>query len=191
MVGALVAQPGRPRLTSPCLRTTGSQASPVLGADYTDVQAVKLFSGLQVGDEVTIPGDRIERRCPQPLGPAPVQRRLHRTRRAPGDDVYLVIRVVEMPRLTKYGFTGVKRGEQETLRGKLDLVRGQIVNENLKVTTRRILEDHYIEKGFFDAAVTVTDTRDTVLENASRVDIHIDKGRRSRWGRSASLVPSR
>ena len=41
----------------------------------------------------------------------------------------------------------MKRGEQETLRGKLDLVRGQIVNENLKVTARRILEDHYIEKG--------------------------------------------
>ena len=54
-----------------------------------------------------------------------------------GDDVYLVIRVEEMPRLTQYGFSGVKRGEQETLRGKLDLVRGQIVNENLKVTTRR------------------------------------------------------
>ena len=26
----------------------------VLGAEYTDVQAVKLFSGLQVGDEVVI-----------------------------------------------------------------------------------------------------------------------------------------
>ena len=70
----------------------------------------------------------------------------------------------------------MKRGEQETLRGKLDRVRGQIVNENLKVTTRRILEDHYIEKGYFDAKVTVTDTRDTLLENASRVDIDIDKG---------------
>ena len=31
----------------------------VLGAEFTDVQAVKLFSGLQIGDEITIPGDRI------------------------------------------------------------------------------------------------------------------------------------
>ena len=99
-----------------------------------------------------------------------------------GDDVYLVIRVEEMPRLTLYGFSGVKRGEQETLRGKLDLVRGQIVNENLKVTTRRILMDHYIEKGYFDAQVTVTSTEDTVLQNASRVDIAIDKGDKVKVG---------
>ena len=31
----------------------------VVGAQYTDVQAIKLFSGLQEGDEVTIPGDDI------------------------------------------------------------------------------------------------------------------------------------
>ena len=31
----------------------------VLGAEFTDAQAVKLFSGLQVGDEVTIRGDRL------------------------------------------------------------------------------------------------------------------------------------
>ena len=31
----------------------------VLGAEFTDVQAVKLFSGLQVGDEVVIPGERL------------------------------------------------------------------------------------------------------------------------------------
>ena len=167
----------------------------VLGAEFTDVQAVKLFSGLQIGDEITIPGDRIsdavrnlwDQRLFSDVSIELAERR--------GDDVYLVIRVVEMPRLTKYGFSGVKRGEQETLRGKLDLVRGQIVNENLKVTTRRILEDHYVEKGYFDARVTVTDTRDTLLENASRVDIHIDKGQKVKVGEiridGAEAVPDK
>ena len=123
----------------------------VLGAEFTDVQAVKLFSGLQVGDEVTIPGDRLsaavrnlwDQRLFSDVSIELAERR--------DEDVYLVIRVKEMPRLTRYSFSGVKRGEQETLRGKLDLVRGQIVNENLKVTTQRILQDHYLEKGFFDA----------------------------------------
>ena len=31
----------------------------VLGAEYTDVQAVKLFSALQIGANITIPGDDI------------------------------------------------------------------------------------------------------------------------------------
>ena len=33
----------------------------VLGAEYTDVQAVKLFSALQIGANITIPGDDIGR----------------------------------------------------------------------------------------------------------------------------------
>ena len=154
----------------------------VLGADYTDVQAVKLFSGLQVGDEITIPGDRLsdavrnlwDQRLFSDVSIELAERR--------DRDVYLVIRVEEMPRLTRYGFTGVRRGEQETLRGKLDLVRGQIVNENLKVTTRRILEDHYREKGFFDAQVTITSTQDSVLENAAGVNIDIVKGEKIKVG---------
>lgn len=154
----------------------------VLGADYTDVQAVKLFSGLQVGDEVMIPGDRLSEAVrnlwdQRLFSDVSIELGERRDR-----DVYLVIRVAEMPRLTQYGFSGVKRGEQETLRGKLDLVRGQIVNENLKVTTQRILVDHYVEKGFFDVAIAVTSTPDSLLDNASRVDIHIDKGSKVKVG---------
>ncbi|MGB2135071.1 MAG: hypothetical protein ACPHYG_03680, partial [Flavobacteriales bacterium] len=33
----------------------------VLGADYTDAQAVKLFSALQIGQELTIPGEEVTR----------------------------------------------------------------------------------------------------------------------------------
>lgn len=154
----------------------------VLGAEYTDVQAVKLFSGLQVGDEVIIPGERLaaavknlwDQRLFSDVSIELAERR--------DGDVYLVIRVEEMPRLTRYGFTGVKRGEQETLRGKLDLVRGQIVNENLKVTARRILEDHYREKGYFDATVSITSAPDSVLENAAGVNIDIDKGEKIKIG---------
>lgn len=154
----------------------------VLGAEFTDVQAVKLFTGLRVGDDVTIPGDRIsaavrnlwDQRLFSDVSVELAEKR--------GDDVYLVIRVVEMPRLTQYSFSGVKRGEQETLRGKLDLVRGQIVNENLKVTTQRILQDHFIDKGFFDAKVRVSSTQDSILENAARVDIQIEKGEKIKVG---------
>lgn len=154
----------------------------VLGADFTDVQAVKLFTGLRVGDDVTIPGDRISEAVRNLWNQrlfSDVSVELAEKR---GDDVYLVIRVVEMPRLTQYAFSGVKRGEQETLRGKLDLVRGQIVNENLMVTTQRILQDHYIDKGFYDAKVTVTSAKDSILENAARVDIQIEKGGKIKVG---------
>lgn len=178
----LLAQPGTGSIDLAVPSDYRIAGLTVLGAEYTDVQAVKLFSGLQVGDEITIPGDRMsdavrnlwDQRLFSDVSIELGERR--------DQDVYLVIRVEEMPRLTRYGFTGVKRGEQETLRGKLDLVRGQIVNENLKVTTRRILEDHYREKGFFDAKVNITSTPDSVLENAAGVNIDIDKGEKIKIG---------
>ena len=33
----------------------------VIGAEYTDVQAVKLFSALQIGNKITIPGEDVSR----------------------------------------------------------------------------------------------------------------------------------
>ena len=103
----------------------------VTGAAFTDVQAVKLFSGLQVGDRINIPGDEITKAVKtlwdQQLF-ADIAIYAAETR---GEDIYLVIDVVEMPRLSKYSFTGIKRSERENLKEKISLMRGKIVNENL------------------------------------------------------------
>ena len=88
----------------------------VLGAEYTDVQAVKLFSALQVGTEIEIPGDAIRRAIEglweQDLF-ADIQIEVAEVR---GRDAYLVIRVQELPRLTRYSIAGVGRSEQETVK---------------------------------------------------------------------------
>ena len=148
----------------------------VLGAEYTDVQAVKLFSALQVGTEIEIPGDAIRRAIEglweQDLF-ADIQIEVAEVR---GRDAYLVIRVQELPRLTRYSIAGVGRSEQETVKGKIDLLTGRIVNENvLAVATKRIRE-HYVEKGFLDVAIAMEQTPDTLFENGTKLRIHIDKG---------------
>ena len=79
----------------------------VLGAEYTDVQAVKLFSALQIGANITIPGDDIGRAIKnlwdQDLF-ADIQIEVAERR---DNDVYLVIRVEELPRLTRYSISCV------------------------------------------------------------------------------------
>ena len=103
--GAIWAQPGGSTVDLKVPSEYRIAGITVLGADYTDVQAVKLFSGLQVGDEVLIPGDRLseavrnlwDQRLFSDVAIELGERR--------GDDVYLVIRVEEMPRLTQYGLS--------------------------------------------------------------------------------------
>lgn len=154
----------------------------VLGADYSDVQAIKLFAGLQVGESITIPGEEvskaIRRLWEQDLfGDVSIE--LAEVR---GSDVYLVIRVEELPRLTRYTITGVSRSEQETLKGKMDLLTGRIVNENVMATARKRLLDHYDEKGYWDATVAIRQLPDTAFANGAMLSIEIDKGEKVKVG---------
>lgn len=147
----------------------------VLGADFTDAQAIKLFSALQIGQEITIPGEEITRAirnlwAQDLFSDISVELAEVRDNRA-----YIVIRVDELPRLTRYTFQGVSRSEQETLKGKIELLTGRVVNENVIKTARKRLNDHYAEKGYWDAEVVIAQLPDTAFENGARLNISIDK----------------
>lgn len=150
----------------------------VIGAEYTDVQAIKLFAGLQTGDEISIPGDEISKAI----------RNLWRQRlfadvaiyaaETRGDEIYLVIEVQEMPRLGRYTFPDLSRSDREKLKEKVDLVRGQIVNENLIATAKNKIIKHYIDKGYFNAQVDITTEPMESVENSVTMVIKVDKGSR-------------
>ena len=147
----------------------------VLGADFTDAQAIKLFSALQIGQEITIPGEAITRAirnlwAQDLFSDIAVELAEVRDNRA-----YIVIRVDELPRLTRYTFQGVSRSEQETLKGKIELLTGRVVNENVIKTARKRLNDHYAEKGYWDAEVVIAQLPDTAFDNGARLNISIDK----------------
>ncbi len=148
----------------------------IIGAEYTDQQAVKLFSALQIGQELTIPGEEITRAirnlwAQELFSDIAVELAEVRDSRA-----YLVIRVDELPRLTRYNFEGVSRSEQETLKGKIELLTGRVVNKNVIKTAKKRLDDYYYEKGFWDARVDIVQANDTAFENGARLKISIDKG---------------
>jgi outer membrane protein insertion porin family len=157
----------------------------VVGAEHTDVQAIKLFSALEVGGPLEVPGVKV----PQAIrnlwdqdlfGDVSIEVAERR-----GDEIYLVIRVEELPRLTRYTFEGVSRSEQETLRGKIELLTGRIVNENVIATATKRLRDHYIEKGFWDARIDIRQEPDEGFANGARLVIAIDKGEKVRIGEIA------
>ena len=154
----------------------------VLGADYTDAQAVKLFSALQIGQELTIPGEEITRAIRNLWAQNLFEDISIELAEVRDSDVYLVIRVEELPRLTRYTFEGVNRSEQEALRGKIDLLTGRVVNENVMVTARKRLRDHYRDKGFWDADISITQTADSSFENGAKLNIVIDKGEKIKVG---------
>ena len=71
----------------------------VLGADYTDAQAVKLFSALQIGQELTIPGEEITRAIRNLWAQNLFEDISVELAEVRDNQAYLVIRVDELPRL--------------------------------------------------------------------------------------------
>jgi hypothetical protein len=118
----------------------------VMGAEYTDAQAILLFCGLKVGQEIMIPGDDIAdalRKLWKNQLFSSIDIRLAEAR---GDDAFLVIIVKELPKLGVFKFDGIKKGDADNLREKMKIRSGNIVNENLKATAINIIKDFYIEK---------------------------------------------
>jgi outer membrane protein insertion porin family len=154
----------------------------VLGADYTDAQAVKLFSALQIGQELNIPGEDVTRAIrnlwAQDLF-SDISVELAEVR---DNLAYVVIRVEELPRLTRYTFQGISRSEQETLKGEIELLTGRVVNDNVVKTARKRLNDYYAEKGYWDAEVNIIQKSDTAFENGARLSISIEKGAKVKVG---------
>lgn len=150
----------------------------VLGAEFTDPQAIKLFAGLQVGQELMIPGDEI----------ADAVRKLWtnqlfsdidiRLAEARGDDAYLVIVVKEMPRLGVFRFDGIKKSEADNLREKMKIRTGNIANENLKATAINVIREYYLEKGFYNAQVSIKEKPYDNLPNSVELTFDIERGNR-------------
>lgn len=154
----------------------------VSGARNFDTQAIILFSGLSVGQTVTIPGEEIAKAIKnlwkQKLFDN-IQIKLVELR---GNEIFLNIELIERARLSRFKFEGLSKGEAEDIRDKIRLIRGTIVNENLLTNTANIIKVHYQEKGFLDTEVTITQVPDTLVANSEYLVIDVDKKRKVKIG---------
>lgn len=150
----------------------------VMGAEYSDVQAIKLFSGLQEGQEIMIPGDAISdaiRKLWKQKLFANISIDVAEFR---GQDVYLLITLTESPRVAKYMIEGVKKSEVENLREKLDIRTGVICSENLKSNSINIIKNHYIDKGYYNVTASVTILPDEIMQNSVKMIFDVHPGNR-------------
>lgn len=149
----------------------------VSGCVTRDPNAVKLFSGLKVGDKITIPGERIGKA----IRDIWYQRLFTDVRieeaEIRGSTIFLNIIVTENPQLASYGFAGtVSRSEGDKLRDAINLVRGQQVNDAVKANAVSAVSKYFTEKGYLKATARIVESRDTSLENSVRIQVLVDKG---------------
>ncbi|MFK7757764.1 MAG: outer membrane protein assembly factor BamA [Flavobacteriales bacterium] len=154
----------------------------VLGAEYTDVQAIKVLSDLPVGREITVPGERTKNAIKNLWASRLFDDITLYAAKVDGDKIYLVIEVSEMPRCTNIDFGNLRQGERSTLIDKIDFQKGTVLTENWMANAKNIIKAHYKEKGFYNAKVEMRTKEDKVTDNSLLLFVDVKKGARIKIG---------
>ena len=154
----------------------------VEGNQYIKADQIIQLTGLREGMVLTLPGDEI----------SSIHKRLWKQRyfedvsiridslSSGRDTAWLMIGIVERPRMSRWTFTGVRSGEKKDLQERLNLRRGGEFSDYVESTSVDIIKRYFKEKGFLKVKVDVEVERDTVIKSAIRVNFNVDKGPRVR-----------
>ena len=63
------------------------------------------------------------------------------------DSVWLDIYLTERPRLSHLEITGIGKSEKQDILEKINLRNGQQVTDDIMDNTKRIIREHFIDKG--------------------------------------------
>ena len=131
------------------------------GADNFDTRVVQLVAGLQVGDRLKIPGDKLSAAVDNLWKQGMFEDVQIRVSRIQGNIAFLKIVLKERPRLDKFSFTGVRKGEADKLRDEIKIGTGEVVTENLLRTSVNKIKGYYIDKGYTRVEVTPSTESDS------------------------------
>ena len=154
----------------------------VTGKVTFNKQNVILYSGLEKGQKITVPGEQISNAIKK-LGEVELFSEIDfYINKIEGDSIYLELNLNELPKLREVKITGVKKSKKEGLIKDNSLTVGKIVNENLITTTKNYIENKYRKDGFYNTKVNIVTTSDSTASNEVKMLVSIDRGEKVKVG---------
>lgn len=150
----------------------------IAGCEYTVQQAVLEKTGLNIGDQIAIPGPEISNAIKRLWDQALFSDIRIEIDNVVGDKVFLLVSVTERSRISRYSFIGLSKGEEDDLREKISLVRGTKWTEEKQRRTDRMIKNFFIEKGYLNTKVNFLTEPDAALLGGVWIKIMVDKGSR-------------
>jgi outer membrane protein insertion porin family len=148
----------------------------VTGNNFFDQNLLLSIAGLNVGDEVSIPGGDIFSKAINKLWSQNYFSDVAIYITSLKDEtITLEVNVTERPRLSRYEFNGIKKSEKDDLVPKTGLVINRVITENVKRTSVEAIKKFYAEKGYRNVSVSINEVRDTTAQNSSILVFNVDK----------------
>jgi len=162
---------------TPSTYTLGGIA--VSGNGRINRNVIIAYTGLKKGQEVKVPGDDIADAIKglwrQELF-KDVAIKINKVDED-RDKIYLLIDLETRPRLRRFKINGVSESEASDLREKIELVRGDIVTEQLVSNIKGKIKSYFKGEGYMNAQVAISGQNDSLFAAQSATMIlDIDKG---------------
>ena len=149
----------------------------VNGAENLNNNTLIAISGISVGDEIAIPGEKISSAVKKLWKQGLFSDVDISIDKIVGNIVFLQINLVENARLSKFKFKGsIKKSEITSLKEDIKLIRGKTLTQNLINNSVKFIKDFYINKGYFNVDVSYILINDTTTKNGKDLVFNIDKG---------------
>ena len=148
----------------------------IQGAVNRDRNAIKSIAALREGDKITIPGVEIPRAIK-----ALMKLKLFENVAILQDSVvndktvFLTINIIDKPTLSRYFFSGIKKGQQDELNDiiKNIISKEGIVTDDQKELAKLKIVEFYVKKGKLDATVNVKETNDSSRPNSIIIEFAV------------------
>lgn len=152
----------------------------VTGTQYLDEDLLLTVTGLAVGDRIKLPNDEKISRAIKSLWKQELFSDVRiDVSKYIGNKVFLDIKVEERPRLSRYNFKGIKKGEANELRDRVNLVKSKVVTDAIKKDAVVRIQKYYSDKGYGDVSVVVRERVDTSGTNTVVLTFDINKGNKT------------
>ena len=147
----------------------------VEGTENYDEFVIMGYSGLSLGQRITIPGDDLKavakRFWRQGLF-SQVQIKIEKVYQ---DKVWLIFNLKQQPRISQINYLGVKGGERKDLQQRLGLQVGSQMTPNIANRIKMVVEKYFAAKGFEKAVCNVRQRDDLSKKDEVIVDIDVNK----------------
>ncbi len=146
------------------------------GTKFYDANSLVSISGLRVGDKIEIPGEAVRGAMRRLMDQGILDDVQVTATKVEGEKIWLNIYLKERPRLYSINFEGIRKGERETLNDKVKLIKGKIITESLMKNTQTLIKRHFIDKGYLNTSVRITQVADTSRGNNAALKVIVNKG---------------
>lgn len=150
----------------------------VHGVKYMNSELIISTAGMQRGDEISIPGDYISSAI-RKLWSQRFYSDVKIVVTTEGSEAILDVYLQELPRISKWEFTGLKQSEENQLKEDLKLRNHSELSDYVIHGTTNNIKSFFIEKGFHNVKVEMEQRIDTTsrLKNSFViVTFNVDKG---------------